>query len=183
MSATAYFCVQYACHFLEPSMRWIYTFLPMTALLHTGLLGVAASPPEDIGCLNLCSSTESCSTFSQSSYCKTWQEVPVCFGFYWRDIAQTDPCYAPNDSTCPQTFPIVCPDLTTPSPIPIDTCQINCLVTPLCAFNPKHQGSYCKTDMIIPICFGLYWKNAEQTIPCFAPMDPSCPETDPIRCG
>jgi hypothetical protein len=165
-------------------MRWTKSLLPMTTMFTKELQNIVyATNTIDTGCLDLCAATTECTTSSQSSYCKDWQDVPVCYGFYWRDIAQTDPCYAPNDPTCPQTFPIVCPDLTTSTPIPIDTCQINCLVTPLCAFNPKHQGSYCKTDMIIPICFGLYWKDPAQTIPCFAPMDPSCPETDPIKCG
>ena len=164
-------------------MRWTQSLLPIFRLSVDLIESTYASKPQDTGCLDLCAADDACSTSSQSSYCKDWQDVPVCYGFYWRDIAQTDPCYAPSDPTCPQTFPIVCPDLTTSTPIPIDTCQINCLVTPLCAFNPKHQGSYCKTDMDIPICFGLYWRNAEQTIPCFAPMDLSCPETDPIKCG
>lgn len=137
-------------------------------------------------CESFCSETNACATdpYSHGSYCKDYgTNPPVCFGFYWRDFSQTQKCYQPNDPTCPQAFPVTCPNQPTVTPVPLDTCDINCLVTPSCAFSPTHQGSYCKTDLSIPVCFGLYWRNAEQTESCFFPADSTCPETVPIRCG
>jgi hypothetical protein len=142
------------------------------------------TPSDPTSCEDFCGNNLQCRTSSSGSYCKSWQSVPVCFGFYWRETTQTNACYSPTDPTCPQSLPVVCPNLTTPTPVPFDTCQVNCLVTPKCAFGPKHQGSYCKVDhRDIPTCFGLYWRDAAQTIPCYFPEDPTCPQNDPIRCG
>ncbi len=136
-------------------------------------------------CEDLCESVTACVTDPRShgSYCKSDQSPPVCFGMYWRDVAQSRLCYALNDPTCPQSFPVICPSLPTTSPIPFDTCKINCLLTPECAFTPTNQASYCKIDQNPPVCFGLYWRNAERTESCYQPVDTTCPETDPITCG
>lgn len=137
-------------------------------------------------CELFCSETSACANdpHHHGSYCKNGNiDPPVCFGFFWRDFEQTQKCYYPNDPTCPQAFPVVCPNLPTATPVPLDTCDINCLVTPACAFSPTHPGSYCKTYLDIPVCFGLYWRTAEQTEACFFPTDPTCPQNLPVLCG
>ena len=142
------------------------------------LIGISAVSSHS--CELYCEASETCSVDPHGSYCKADSFPPVCFGFYWRNPAMTALCYAPNDPTCPQAFPVACPHS---EPVPLDTCQINCLRTPGCAFSPTSQGSYCKADLSIPVCFGLYWRNPERTVSCFFPSDPTCPESDPIRCG
>ena len=51
-------------------------------------------------CLAVCAATAACATDSreQSSYCKDWQTIPVCFGMYVRPDGTY--CYQPNDATC-----------------------------------------------------------------------------------
>ena len=189
MDAHAY-CLEYL------YMRWIKCLIPIIFFLPIIFLVVVdaleyrnnassdlAEPPSS--CEDFCSNNQACnSSSSGGSYCKSWQTVPVCYGFYWRETNQTNACYSPNDPTCPQAFPVICPNLPTTTPVPFDTCQVNCLVTPECAFGPKRQGSYCKLDnQLLPVCFGLYWRDIAETIPCYFPEDPTCPQTNPIRCG
>jgi hypothetical protein len=51
-------------------------------------------------CLAACSETALCASdpTEQSSYCKDWQTIPVCFGLYVQ--ADGSYCYQPNDPTC-----------------------------------------------------------------------------------
>ncbi len=51
-------------------------------------------------CLAACSATAECASdpTEQSSYCKDWQTIPVCFGLYVK--ADGSYCYQPNDPTC-----------------------------------------------------------------------------------
>jgi hypothetical protein len=137
-------------------------------------------------CEDYCQQTFACvnDPHKHGSYCKiAGSNPPVCFGLYWRDFERSQLCFQPNDPTCPQAFPVICPEIQTSTPRPLDTCQINCLVTPACAFNPTSQGSYCKQEQSIPVCFGLYWRTAERVESCFSPVDPTCPENIPILCG
>lgn len=143
-------------------------------------------------CEKLCYDVPSC--VGRGSYCKTSNFPNVCFGMffvvlcvqslglYWRDIAKTSMCFSPNDVTCPEAIPVDCPVEPTTTPIP-DTCEAICSLTPTCAFGENSQGSWCKNYQTIPVCFGLYWRDAARTRTCYFPADPTCPENDPVLCG
>lgn len=131
-------------------------------------------------CQDICNGVEEC--IVKGSYCKLALDGNnVCQGLYFRDIGRTDPCSA-DDPTCPEAIPVRCPNSPEPNPSVV-TCENICSLTGACAFSPTHQGTYCKTEQIIPTCFGLFWRDQQQTIPCYWPVDPSCPQSDPVRCG
>lgn len=61
-------------------------------------------------CRKLCSGIRECAANpkQQSSYCKDWQNPAVCFGIYFRDASRRSLCFAPNDPTCKEDFPVGC---------------------------------------------------------------------------
>lgn len=65
-------------------------------------------PPKD--CNELCQVTASCKDDSSShgTYCKEWQDGPVCFGLYWLSSNSTAACFQPNDSLCREDIPVRC---------------------------------------------------------------------------
>ena len=112
---------------------------------------------------------------AHGSYCKYWQEPPVCFGFYFRENGSL--CYQPNDPTCPEELPARCPRPINP------TCQAICNTVETCFNDPQAHGSYCKSWQSESVCFGLYYTDASRTSVCFHPNDPSCPQEFPVRCN
>lgn len=61
-------------------------------------------------CQDLCAVVDSCisSKKAQNSYCKFWQNPPVCFGLYFTDATYTKVCYKPSDPGCPEKYPVIC---------------------------------------------------------------------------
>ena len=57
------------------------------------------------------------------------------------------------------------------------TCQDICEGASSCS-----KGSYCKSWQSIPVCYGLYYADAEFQTVCYFPDDPLCPETYPVDC-
>jgi hypothetical protein len=147
-------------------------------------------------CQEVCTSLASC---SKGSYCKDWQSPSVCFGLYYRDASQADVCYVIDDETCPHDYPVNCDaakSITNPpttiavtatrtSSITVcpGSCQAACGTVPEClaAIESSH-GSYCKLESLVPVCFGLYYRDSSRTSLCYHPGDASCPETDPFTC-
>jgi hypothetical protein len=78
---------------------------PVRCPTDSPLINEAPLPIHD-NCQNICESTEGC--MSIGSYCKTWQDEPVCFGLYYKDSGKTRTCFFPNDSSCPQSLPVSC---------------------------------------------------------------------------
>jgi hypothetical protein len=66
--------------------------------------------PSTITCENICGITAACafSPTNQGTYCDKNLPIPACFGLFWRDLAETQPCYWQADATCPQVDPIRC---------------------------------------------------------------------------
>ena len=92
----------------------------------------------DTNCSQLCESLPSCVNDPQmhSSYCKNWQDPPVCFGMYWTDDSKTSACFYPNDEACPQPLPIACVSSATTTSIPVDS-------TTLTVESNGLSGDYC----------------------------------------
>lgn len=61
-------------------------------------------------CEDVCAEVESCVTSkkAQNSYCKYWQNPPVCFGLYFTDATYSKVCYQPNDPDCKEAYPVIC---------------------------------------------------------------------------
>jgi hypothetical protein len=79
-------------------------------LLFIGVSGMYHVHAQDI-CQDHCANTTSCISeeHEHGSYCKTWQDPPVCFGLYWTDDSQTTMCFQPAEgSACPETNPVTC---------------------------------------------------------------------------
>jgi hypothetical protein len=67
-------------------------------------------PPVNV-CEVTCASTEGClnDPHAHGSYCKKWQDPPVCFGLYYMDSSRTETCFQPTDGdACPETLPVTC---------------------------------------------------------------------------
>lgn len=145
------------------------------------ILSVSTLQAGATSCESICANTPACA--SKGSYCKISADGnQVCQGLYYRDIEKTRTCFA-EDLTCPSAIPVRCPN-SPPIPASTVTCESICAITPACAFSPKHQGTYCKLEQAIPTCFGLFWRNPPiRTQPCYWPVDPTCPQGDPVRCG
>ena len=126
-------------------------------------------------CQTLCSSLDECANdpHAHGSYCKTWNEPNVCFGLYYTDETRTSLCFQPNNSACPERFPVECPAPVAPR------CEEICQSVETCRNDPHAHGSYCKTWQTPNVCFGLY--HTESGI-CFQPNDPSCKESTPVLC-
>ena len=150
-----------------------------TESVTTSVTTTTVRPPTS--CQEICDGVQSC--VPKGSYCKFATDGNnVCFGLYFRDLAETTPCFA-DDPTCPEAIPVRCPSSPTIPPSTI-TCESICAITPTCAFSPTNQGTYCKLEQSSPTCFGLFWRNPPiRTEPCYWPADPTCPQGDPIRCG
>lgn len=80
-----------------------------------GFLALLASVQSSQGhplkdCNELCQVTASCKDdlSSHGTYCKEWQDGPVCFGLYWLSSNSTAACFQPNDSLCPEDNPVRC---------------------------------------------------------------------------
>jgi hypothetical protein len=67
-------------------------------------------PPVTDHCQAICDATPTCKNdpHAHGSYCKSWQQYPVCFGLYFTDSTRTTTCFQPNDPSCPETFPVNC---------------------------------------------------------------------------
>jgi len=74
-------------------------------------------------------------------------------------------CFQPNDSDCPEDFPVTCPDdevmkMTSAAASEANgiqqlTCQQLCDGLTECRDDPQAHGSYCKTwGNPSPVCFG-----------------------------
>lgn len=123
-------------------------------------------------CQSYCESLEGC---NEGSYCKSYQNPPVCQGLFWVDEAETEMCsYGDSKGTCPENRPVKCPRVT-------DVCGDICRSTPGCRTD-KH-GSYCKDWQTVPVCFGLYFTDAAQSSTCYAQFDRTCPTKFPVGCG
>ncbi len=148
-------------------------------------IGATTVVLDDGGCLSVCENeVDACANDPRShgSYCKFWQNPPVCFGMYVQNnqtssnnsnsTNSTSFCFQPNDQSCDDSAlpPLECPIQTN------TTCANICSQTPSCV----SRGSFCKTDN--NVCFGLYWTDSNQSSACFQPNDPSCPTTFPISC-
>ena len=62
-------------------------------------------------CQEHCVNTASClnEEHEHGSYCKSWQNPPVCFGLYWTDESQTTMCFEPSeDGACGEAIPVLC---------------------------------------------------------------------------
>ena len=135
----------------------------------------------DESCQDICDNIPACT--SKGSFCKVSADGnQVCQGLYYRNVERTITCFA-DDPTCPGAIPVRCPG-SPPIPPSTITCESICAITPACAFSPKHQASYCKLEQETPTCFGLFWRNPPiRTEPCYWPVDSSCPQGDPVKCG
>ena len=82
------------------------TFLLRTCLLYQ--MGCFAYA-KDI-CERVCNEVETCRNepHRHSSYCKTWQRPPVCFGLYWTDTLRSSVCFELDELECPKALPIEC---------------------------------------------------------------------------
>lgn len=64
-------------------------------------------------CIELCDSTPGCTLdpHQPGSYCKSWQNPPVCFGLYYTDLNRTSTCFEPSENgACSDEFPVFCDD-------------------------------------------------------------------------
>ncbi|KAF4676104.1 hypothetical protein FOL47_006712 [Perkinsus chesapeaki] len=68
-------------------------------------LAAAIVDPIDLKCEEVCQNTPACRD-GFVSYCKWWQEEPVCFGLY--RMKSGEACFRPRDETCPEKEPIRC---------------------------------------------------------------------------
>lgn len=159
----------------------------MFKLLFAGFV-LAVSGTYD-SCQYACDSTEECNNDPQNhgSYCKSWEDPPVCFGLYVRENGKY--CFQPNDPTCNDAVlkPLSCAyQTTTPPPAKpakaADTCQQKCDSVLECSNDPHSHGSYCKSWQGPAVCFGLYYR--ENGDMCFQPNDPTCNDAvlKPVLC-
>jgi len=153
----------------------------MKVVLGFAGLAIGSAQAAPTTCNEICQNIASCAP--KGSYCKISADGnQVCQGLYYRDIGKAITCFA-EDITCPSAIPVRCPG-SPPIPPSTITCESICQLTPACAFSPKNQGTYCKLDLSPPTCFGLFWRNPPiRTEPCYWPVDPTCPQGDPVRCG
>ena len=139
--------------------------MPKRISLFAALIGSSSATT----CQELCDNLESCKNDPRAhgSYCKTWNEPQTCFGLFFRDEERSTMCFQPNDSTCPQSRPVSCPedqDGTSDEPSRESaqrdqkkqptTCQEVCDEVDACRDDPHAHGSYCKFIDGNPICFG-----------------------------
>ena len=63
-------------------------------------------------CQEYCNDLPTCANDPQAhgSYCKSWQNPPVCFGIYYVDASRSTKCFQPADPSCPGTIPVSCPE-------------------------------------------------------------------------
>ena len=64
-------------------------------------------------CQNQCDKTPAClnqKPKAQGSYCKHWNNPPVCFGLYVKPTAPNKTCFQPNDKSCNDKIlqPLLC---------------------------------------------------------------------------
>lgn len=74
------------------------------------LVSIVGTEAQDI-CQEHCVNTPTCISeeHEHGSYCKSWQDPPVCFGLYWTDDSQTAMCFEPSeDGSCPESLPVTC---------------------------------------------------------------------------
>ena len=80
-----------------------------------------ATQASALSCQALCDNVPECATNPnyQSSYCKDWQSLPVCFGMYSR--ADGSICYEPNDPTCNDLVlpPVSCSSVVSTTSAPV----------------------------------------------------------------
>jgi len=70
----------------------------------------AAAMSQDV-CQDHCVNTPTClnEEHQHGSYCKSWQNPPVCFGLYWIDSSRTQMCFEPaEDGACGEAIPVEC---------------------------------------------------------------------------
>jgi hypothetical protein len=155
-------------------------------------LGAGNAMIEDGGCISICNNeVEACANdpHSHGSYCKFWQNPPVCFGLYVLANQTTDNngttvspgnsssyCFQPNDPGCDDMVlqPLICPDQAN------TTCANICSQTASCISGPDYRGSFCQADNT---CYGLFWTDSYMTQTCYGPNDAQCPSTFPISCN
>lgn len=128
-------------------------------------------------CEAICNGLAECAANpnAQGSYCKSDHNPQVCFGLYYNDETRTSMCYQPNNESCREDFPVVCPTS-------VPTCEQRCQTVEACREAPHPQWSYCKDDHVPRTCFGLYFTDATETNMCFQPNDASCDESRPVLC-
>ena len=68
--------------------------------------------PRQVGqsiCETICLLTPNCAfdPNAHGTYCKDYNDPPVCFGLYFR-VFPFRVCFEPNDATCPETRPVPC---------------------------------------------------------------------------
>jgi hypothetical protein len=152
----------------------------MNVILGYFSLMLASVRGHDLTCNDICAGIPTCR--NKGSFCKiSADNNQVCQGLYFRDLGRTSTCFA-EDVTCPQAIPVRCPH-SPPLPPSTITCESICAITPACAFSPLHQGTYCKLEQSSPTCFGLFWRDPGRTQTCYWPVDRTCPQDDPVRCG
>ena len=141
-------------------------------------------------CSDLCDKHDSClnDPHGHRSYCKSWQNPKVCFGFYWSDPSKKSVCYEPypGSGKCIETLPVGCDEafVTTPKPLDSNICVELCMQIPGCVSDPGRHSSYCKKWQKPAVCFGLYWTDSRKTKSCFQPnrLTGHCPERIPVLC-
>ena len=130
-------------------------------------------------CQGLCEETHECKVDKHGSYCKSWQDPPVCFGLYHKKPHGY--CFEPNDPLCndAKLEPVRCGH----KPEPKSRCQELCDKVESCRNDPHAHGSYCKTWQDKEVCFGLY--HTKHGGYCFEPNDPHCNDAklEPVKCG
>jgi len=136
-------------------------------------------------CQELCKEVGTCShdPHAHGSYCKSWQDPPVCFGLYHQKPHGY--CFEPNDPHCNDSKlePVRCGHHhVTTTPTPKGYCQQLCKDVKECREDPHQHGSYCKTWQDVDVCFGLYRKKFGGF--CFQPNDPHCDDSklEPVLC-
>ena len=85
-------------------MKFVKQVLLSVVVLTFGSMG------QDV-CQGFCNNVVSCITeeHEHGSYCKSWQDPPVCFGLYWTDESQTAMCFEPSeDGACSENIPVTC---------------------------------------------------------------------------
>merc|ERR1712154_760459 len=129
----------------------------VTALIVGGAIAIAGDYPYPVAdCQELCASFGPCANYAyatntQGSYCKSWQNPPVCYGFYYQE--NDDLCFEGKEGNleCDESKPVTCPQA--------DPCHTLCEQNEDCRTGGKTgqvQGSYCKYWQDISVCFGFY---------------------------
>ena len=128
-------------------------------------------------CQGLCDDNKECRHDKHGSYCKTWQDPPVCFGFYHKKPHGY--CFEPNDPKCndAKLDPVKCGHKVGKKGF----CQELCEKVDSCRDDPHAHGSYCKKWQDVDVCFGLYHTKHGY---CFEPNDPKCNDAklEPVKC-